>query len=136
MNVLLTKIVSWIPWLMALVFGLSAILKIVSMEDFTRTSQALPWVSSGVKEYLPIILPSMEMAVALSLLTSAKRFFMKISVLMLVVFTIYLIWLLEFHPATHCSCFGPVIMSARAGVCRNILLIAMGGFWIKGNNGI
>ena len=135
----------WAPPLavgfLAVVLLAAAVLKIDSLERFTRLTNTFQLVPPLLRPWIPIAVILSELAAACMLIAPpTRRIGLYVTTLLLTCFTIYLS-VQMFNPyAPSCHCFGELLLaqdasaSNRLGVVRNGLLLGLCvvGLWGQG----
>lgn len=118
--------------LVAGTFILSGVLKLRPLEPFEFYLIESGLSTWSLVPYFSRFLVVFELFLATALLSQIKKsFFLKLSIFILSVFTVYLIFIYFFKPelAEDCGCFGTRIkLSAGESIVKNIILIAV-AFW-------
>jgi hypothetical protein len=118
------------PYLIAAVMTFAAIAKIANLEEFTELTSTFTVLPRGVRHWLPLVVPQIELLVAaLLLLNPKRRGGTGLALAVLVAFTFYLL-VQSFMPyVPPCNCFGVIRLASTAarenqfGIYRNLILI-------------
>lgn len=112
-----------------IVFIFSGFSKITAFSEFTIGLQEIFFIPSSFITILALSIVILELVIAFLLLFSDKKITIRFSILLLVVFTILLIYSATFYPGWNCNCFGAftsLISFYTTPVVRNIILITIG----------
>jgi hypothetical protein len=112
--------------LLIFLFGYTAISKLLSIDRFEAVLEQSPLISSGAA-LLSWQIPLAELSIVLLLIFSAtKRLGLWASVLLLSVFTVYLVYMVLFSPHLPCSCGGVIsTMSWPVHIGFNVVCIGL-----------
>ena len=112
--------------LLILVFGYTAISKLLVYERFRDTLLRTPFVALGA-DMLALALPLAELGIVLLLLFPATRLKgLYVSLVALSLFTVYLVYMLLYAPHLPCSCGGVIgSLSWPGHVVLNLVFIGL-----------
>lgn len=130
MNRVFTGVV--LPSILILLFAYTAISKLLSFDRFRAVLRKAPLMGLGA-DVVAWMVVLIEAAIVLLLLFPATRLKgLTASLLLLSVFTVYLVWMLLFAPQLPCSCGGVIgALSWKAHVGLNAGLLGMTGYGIR-----
>ena len=119
-----TKILFLCRSVAGVMFVVSAVLKFLSVDSFELFIYGLDWFSLSVSSFLVRALLFVEMFLGVSLILGLYgRWVSRISALLLVFFTIYLVYLAISGKSDNCHCFGDFIeMKPLESLLKNVLL--------------
>lgn len=106
------------------IFIVSAILKFLSLDSFELFIYGLDWFSLGTSSFLVRALLFTEMTLGVCLVTGLYgKFASRLSALLLLFFTVYLIYLTVSGKSDNCHCFGDLIeMDPLESMIKNVIL--------------
>jgi hypothetical protein len=111
--------------LVILLFSYTAVSKLLNHESFLAVLQNLPLTATGAG-VLSLLVPPGELGIALLLMFSkTRRLALYAALVLLSVFTLYLVYMVLFSPHLPCSCGGVIgKMSWRQHIVFNGFFIA------------
>jgi hypothetical protein len=121
-----------IPNLLILLFGYTAISKLFHYRAFRATLRQVPLIEPGAA-LIAVLLPLCELALVLLLAVPAlRRRGMKLSLALLLIMTLYLIYMVLFTPHLPCSCGGVISRMGWTGhIFFNLGWIGLTYAWLR-----
>ena len=124
-------------WVLAAVFFISAVGKLLSLEDFARVTQTLTFIPISMRRWFPVAVPAAEAVVVyLLVLRPTRGVGIVLANAMLVAFTGFLIWRAGDPYAPPCECFGLLKLAAFAKRHNEVALVRNAGLLIPGLLGL
>lgn len=118
-------------FLLVLLFVYTGTSKLIGQEKFLRVLMKSPWLSY-VAMPIAYLLPAVEIVIAVLLVISKTIYTgLLLALLLLILFTGYLILMLLFSPQVPCACGGVIAaLGWRAHILFNLFFIALSTFAI------
>lgn len=112
--------------IIALVFLVSAISKLISIDSFEIYVYSFGIMKLDYVFFLARLIISLELIIGILLIVGTyTRFAMGASLAMLSAFCVFVLFLILTRNSEHCHCFGDIEMSHTTSLFKNILLIAL-----------
>jgi len=103
-----SKLVEWIAGVFILLFVYTAVSKLLSFRQFQNTLHRSPLISQFA-DFIAVALPAIELLIAVLLLNPQWRAKgLSASLVIMIVFTLYIGYMILFTPHLPCSCGGVI----------------------------
>ena len=130
--------VSIIRNLLALFLIFSALMKLQSIETFELYIYSFKYISFNIASIFALLIISVELSIGIMLiLNTYTRYVIIANIILILIFTVYLIYLFIIGSSENCYCMGSEFdLNPKESIIKNIIIIAMSYFIFIKNKAI